>query len=128
MLNNPTIIFSGTSNPELAGAISRYLNMELGKVEISRFPTAKAVRLESTRSGCVHHQSRVRRLMKFGELPIFLDCVPGQRADTAVIPYFGYARQDRRRRPDYRQTDGQRDYLGRADGWWRWICANASGL
>ena len=38
MLNNPTIIFSGTSNRSLADSVCRYLNLDLGKAEISRFP------------------------------------------------------------------------------------------
>jgi ribose-phosphate pyrophosphokinase len=102
MLNNPTIIFSGTSNPPLAAAISRYMNMELGKAEISRFPDGeKLIRLESDvrgRDAFVIQSTCAPVDENLVELLIFLDCLRRASAAriTAVIPYFGYARQDRK--------------------------------
>lgn len=102
MINNPTIIFSGTSNPALAEEVARYMNMELGKVEISCFPDGeKLIRLESDvrgrdvyimQSTCTPVDANVMELL------IFLDCLKRASASrvTAVIPYFGYARQDRK--------------------------------
>ena len=102
MLNHPTIVFSRSSNPALAEATCNYLNLELGKVEISNFPDGeKHIRLESDVRGRDVYiiQSTCppvdENLM---ELLIFLDCVRRASAAriTAVIPYFGYARQDRK--------------------------------
>lgn len=102
MLNHPIIVFSGTSNPGLAGAICRYLNQELGKAEITRFPDGeKLIRLESDVRGrdvflisptCAPVDENLVELL------IFLDCIRRASAAriTAVIPYFGYARQDRK--------------------------------
>ncbi|MCI0498803.1 MAG: ribose-phosphate pyrophosphokinase [Planctomycetales bacterium] len=102
MLNNPTMIFSGTSNSQLAGAISRYMNTELGKAEITRFPDGeKLIRLESDVRGrdvFVIQSTCTPVDENLVELLIFLDCVRRASAAriTAVIPYFGYARQDRK--------------------------------
>ncbi|MEN8126820.1 MAG: ribose-phosphate pyrophosphokinase [Planctomycetota bacterium] len=102
MLNHPTIVFSGSSNPALAEAICSYLNLELGKVEISTFPDGeKHIRLESDVRGRDVYviQSTCQPVDEnLVELLIFLDCVRRASAAriTAVIPYFGYARQDRK--------------------------------
>lgn len=102
MINHPTIIFSGTSNPALAGAVCNYLNLEAGKAEISHFPDGeKNIKLESDvrgrdvfviQSTCTPVDENVMELL------IFLDCLRRASAAriTAVIPYFGYARQDRK--------------------------------
>jgi ribose-phosphate pyrophosphokinase len=102
MLNHPTIVFSGSSNPGLAQAICSYLNLELGKAEISCFPDGeKLIRLESDVRGrdVFIIQSTCEPVDRnLVELLIFLDCVRRASAAriTAVIPYFGYARQDRK--------------------------------
>lgn len=102
MLTSPTIVFSGTSNPELAKAVCRYLNMEPGKAEISRFPDGeKHIRLESDVRGrdVFVIQSTCQPVDEnLVELLIYLDCIRRASAAriTAVVPYFGYARQDRK--------------------------------
>lgn len=102
MLNHATIVFSGTSNPALSGAICRYLNQEQGKVEITRFPDGeKIIRLESDVRGrdVFLIQSTCAPVDEnLVELLIFLDCIRRASAAriTAVMPYFGYARQDRK--------------------------------
>ena len=102
MLNHPTIVFSGSSNPALAESICNYLNLELGKAEITCFPDGeKHIKLESDVRGRDVYVIQPtcppvdENLM---ELLIFLDCVRRASAAriTAVIPYFGYARQDRK--------------------------------
>ncbi len=102
MLNHPTIVFSGNSNPALAGAICEYLDLELGKAEISCFPDGeKLIRLESDVRGRDVYiiQSTCTPVDEnLVELLVFLDCVRRASAAriTAVIPYLGYARQDRK--------------------------------
>ncbi len=102
MLNNPTIVFSGTSNPGLAESACRYLNLELGKADISCFPDGeKFIRLESDVRGrdVFVIQSTCGPVDEnLVELLIFLECLRRASAArvTAVIPYFGYARQDRK--------------------------------
>jgi ribose-phosphate pyrophosphokinase len=102
MLNHPTIVFSGSSNPALAESICSYLNLELGKAEISCFPDGeKLIRLESDVRGrdvYVIQSTCAPVDENLVELLIFLDCVRRASAAriTAVIPYFGYARQDRK--------------------------------
>lgn len=102
MLNHPTIVFSGSSNPALAKSICDYLNLELGKADISNFPDGeKLIRLESDVRGrdvFVIQSTCTPVDHNLVELLIFLDCVRRASAAriTAVIPYFGYARQDRK--------------------------------
>ncbi|MCK4292536.1 MAG: ribose-phosphate pyrophosphokinase [Planctomycetes bacterium] len=101
-LNDNLKIFSGSSNPELAGGVCKYLGIGLGGVKIDRFPDGeKAIKLEDDVRGrdCFVVQSTCipvdEHLM---ELLIYLDCLRRASANriTAVIPYFGYARQDRK--------------------------------
>lgn len=95
-------IFSGRSNPCLARAIAQYLNMPLGRVKIDTFPDGELiVKLnEDVRGRDVFIvQSTCRPVNEnLAELLIFLDCARRASASriTAVIPYYGYARQDRK--------------------------------
>ncbi|RCL02591.1 MAG: ribose-phosphate pyrophosphokinase [Candidatus Tokpelaia sp. JSC188] len=97
--------FCGNSNPQLASDISNYLNIALGKATVRRFADQEIfveihenVRgqdvfiLQSTSYPANDH------LM---ELLIMIDAVrrSSARRITAVIPYFGYARQDRKPGP-----------------------------
>src|SRR3989442_14571244 len=94
-------IFTGTSNPPLAQAICAYIGIELGKSTIKPFPDGETfvkieenVRgedvfiLQSTSPPTNHH------LM---EMFIMIDAVRRASAAriTAVLPFYGYARQDR---------------------------------
>ncbi|MHC4982083.1 MAG: ribose-phosphate diphosphokinase [Planctomycetota bacterium] len=95
-------VFAGRANPPLAQAVTDYLGMPLGAAKILPFPDGELlVKLEDDVRGrdvfiiqptCepVNHT-----LM---ELLIFVDCARRASAEriTAVIPYFGYARQDRK--------------------------------
>ncbi len=102
MKDHPVLIFSGSSNPELTSSICSYLGKCEGHVRIEKFPDSeKIMQLESDVRGkdCYVVQSTCppvdENLM---ELLIFLDCLKRASAAciTAVIPYFGYARQDRK--------------------------------
>jgi len=101
-LNDNLKIFSGSSNPTLAGDVCKYLEIPLGGAEIERFPDGeKAIRVEDDVRGrdCFVVQSTCDPVDEhLVELLIFLDCLRRASASriTAVIPYFGYARQDRK--------------------------------
>ena len=102
MLTNPKIVFSGTSNQPLAEAVCRYLNLDVGRAEIESFPDGeKVIRLLSDVRGrdvFVIQSTCAPVDENLVELLIFLDCLRRASAArvTAVIPYFGYARQDRK--------------------------------
>jgi len=102
MINHPTIVFSGTSHPKLSEMICQYLKMQLGKARIWRFPDGeKIIKLESDVRGkdCFVVQSTCEPVDEnLMELLIYLDCLRRASAAriTAVVPYFGYARQDRK--------------------------------
>jgi len=95
-------IFSGSSNPALASDVCKYLEIPLGGAEIERFPDGeKTIRVEDDVRGrdCFVVQSTCNPVDEhLVELLIFLDCLRRASASrvTAVIPYFGYARQDRK--------------------------------
>jgi ribose-phosphate pyrophosphokinase len=98
-------LFSGTANRPLAERIAAHLGMALGDVEISRFPDGELFVKYDTSLRCDDVfivqpicGSPNDALM---ELLILIDAA--QRASaarvTAVMPYFGYARQDRKDQP-----------------------------
>jgi len=101
-LNKNLKVFSGSSNVELACAVCKYLEVPLGGVKISGFPDGeKVIRIEDDVRGrdCYVIQSTCKPVdVYLMELLIFLDCLKraSARRVTAVIPYFGYARQDRK--------------------------------
>jgi ribose-phosphate pyrophosphokinase len=101
-LNDNLKIFSGTSNPALASDICKYLGIPLGGSKIDRFPDGeKVIRVEDDVRGrdCFVVQSTCKPVDEhLVELLIYLDCLRRASAKriTAVIPYFGYARQDRK--------------------------------
>jgi ribose-phosphate pyrophosphokinase len=95
-------IFSGSSNPVLTTAVCKHLEIPLGGAKIERFPDGeKTIRIEDDVRGrdCFVVQSTCNPVDEhLMELLIFLDCLRRASAKriTAVIPYFGYARQDRK--------------------------------
>ena len=95
-------IFSGTSNTNLASDVCKYLGIPLGGAQIDTFPDGeKAIRVEDDVRGrdCFVVQSTSKPVDEhLVELLIYLDCLRRASASrvTAVIPYFGYARQDRK--------------------------------
>jgi len=101
-INDNLKIFSGSSNAALAGAVCKYLGISLGAAKIDRFPDGeKVIRVEDDVRGrdCFVVQSTCKPVDEhLVELLIYLDCLRRASASrvTAVIPYFGYARQDRK--------------------------------
>jgi len=95
-------VFSGTGNMALAGAVCKYLDIPPGGAKIERFPDGeKVIKLEDDVRGrdCFVIQSTCDPVDEnLIELLIYLDCLRRASAKriTAVIPYFGYARQDRK--------------------------------
>ncbi|MBN1795268.1 MAG: ribose-phosphate pyrophosphokinase [Sedimentisphaerales bacterium] len=95
-------IFSGTANPALTKKVCEYLEIEMGRCNIDVFADGeKIIKLEDDVRGkdCFVIQSTCKPVeVNLVELLIFIDCL--RRASvqriTAVIPYFGYARQDRK--------------------------------
>lgn len=104
MLNDDPMIFAGSSNPELADKIAKKLGLELGEISIKKFSDGEiwAKFMENIRGRDVFivqpTQPPAENLM---ELLIMLDAAKRSSAKrtTAVIPYFGYARQDRKDQP-----------------------------
>ncbi len=97
-------VFSGNANPELAYRIARHLMLPLGKIQVGRFSDGEinVEILENVRGKEVFIvQSTCPPVNdNLMELLVMADAL--RRASvariTAVIPYFGYARQDRRPR------------------------------
>jgi ribose-phosphate pyrophosphokinase len=95
-------IFSGRANPLLAQKISEYLGIPLGAVKIISFPDGELlIKLEDDVRGrdVFIIQSTCSPVNEsLVELLIFIDCARRASAEriTAVIPYYGYARQDRK--------------------------------
>jgi ribose-phosphate pyrophosphokinase len=102
ILNDNLKIFAGSSNPALTSAVCKYLGLPVGGAQISRFPDGeKLIRIEDDVRGrdCFVVQSTCRPQDEhLVEVLIYLDCLrrASARRITAVIPYFGYARQDRK--------------------------------
>ncbi|MCL2387103.1 MAG: ribose-phosphate pyrophosphokinase [Defluviitaleaceae bacterium] len=98
-------IFAANANQQLARGVVKHLGLELGKSETSRFSDGeiKMVVDETVRGSDVFIiQSTCPPVNEnLMELLIMLDAMRRSSAGriTAVIPYFGYARQDRRTRP-----------------------------
>jgi ribose-phosphate pyrophosphokinase len=96
------MLFAGNANPTLAGKISDHLNIPLGKASVGRFSdgeTAVEI-LENVRGRDVFilQPTSAPCNDNLMELLVMADALRRASAGriTAVIPYFGYARQDRR--------------------------------
>ena len=98
-------IFSCTSNLPLARAIAQHIETSLGAGEVVRFSDGEvSVRIEESVRGAdvfivqsTCHPSNDNLM----ELLVMIDALKRASAKriTAVIPYYGYARQDRKTRP-----------------------------
>ena len=98
------MVFTGSANPKLAQAVARQLNIQLGKATVSKFSDGEVMveLLENVRgkdvfvlqSTCAPTNDTLMEMM------IMVDALRRSSAAriTAALPYFGYARQDRRPR------------------------------
>ena len=95
-------MYSGTSHPELAEAVAKHLGVELGQPNIRRFANGEIhCRFEESIRGCdvfivQSHAEPINASIM--EQLIMIDAAKRASAKriTAVCPYYGYARQDRK--------------------------------
>ncbi len=98
------MIFSGSSNPALAERVVSELRIDLGKARVSRFSDGEVnVEIHENVRGCdafILQSTCAPTNDNVMELIIMADAIRRASAHrvTAVVPYFGYARQDRRPR------------------------------
>ena len=99
------MIFSGTANPELAQKISDYLDVPVSKANITKFSDGEiSVQIsESVRGKDVYiiQPTCAPANKNLMELLIMVDALKRSSAGSinAVVPYYGYARQDRKAAP-----------------------------
>ena len=99
-----TVLFTGNANPVLAQEIASHLGIELGRAMVSRFSdgevTVEIRQNVRARDVFVLQPTCTPTNEHLMELLIMVDALKraSARRITAVIPYFGYARQDRRPR------------------------------
>ncbi|MGM9827619.1 MAG: ribose-phosphate pyrophosphokinase [Muribaculaceae bacterium] len=102
--NAPFKIFSGTASRYMAEEICRDLGVELGKIKVDHFADGEfEVCFEETIRGCEVYivQSTFPTSDNLMELLLMIDAAKRASAAQiiAVIPYFGWARQDRKDKP-----------------------------
>lgn len=102
MANDGFMIFTGTANPVLAHAVASHLGMAVGRCSVGRFSDGEVlVEIKENVRGkdvfilqptCCPTNDNLMEIM------VMADALRRASADriTAAIPYFGYARQDRR--------------------------------
>jgi ribose-phosphate pyrophosphokinase len=104
MAYDSLMVFTGNANPKLAEDVVKHLNIHLGRATVSRFSDGEVMveLLENVRgkdvfvlqSTCMPTNDNLMEVM------LMVDALKRSSAEriTAAIPYFGYARQDRRPR------------------------------
>lgn len=103
-MSSDMMVFAGNANPQLAQDITTYLGLPLGKAIVGRFSDGEIMVeiLENVRGKHVFivQPTCVPTNDNLMELMVMADALRRASAGiiTAVIPYFGYARQDRRPR------------------------------
>src|SRR4030088_482911 len=98
-------IFSGTAHPELAQAVSRYLGVPLGKAEVVKFANENI--FPKINQNVREHDVFIVQPTypnvsdSILELLIMIDALKRASASriTAVVPYFSYARSDKKDQP-----------------------------
>lgn len=97
-------IFAGNANPGLAQEVARYLGSSVGKALVNSFSDGEVnvEILENVRGQDVYviQPTSAPAEKNLMELLVMIDALKRSSAErvTAVLPYFGYARQDRRPR------------------------------
>ena len=103
-MNNSYKIFSGTKSRYLAEEMCKHLGIELGKMNTIRFSDGEfEVSFEESVRGCDVFlvQSTFPNSDNLMELLLMIDAAKraSARSVVAVVPYFGWARQDRKDKP-----------------------------
>ena len=98
------MVFTGTANPKLAHDVVKHLNINLGRATVGRFSDGEVMVeiLENVRGNDVFvlQSTCAPTNDSLMEILVIVDALKRASASrvTAAIPYFGYARQDRRTR------------------------------
>lgn len=105
IIKESTLVFSLSANPELAKSVAKLLGIEVSQDEINHFPSKEVL----CKPSCSVRDKDVYVIQStcppvnenLMELLIFADAVKRSscRSLTCIIPYFGYARQDRKSKP-----------------------------
>ncbi len=96
------MVFAGNANPDLAQSVCDHLNLPLGKANVGRFSDGETTVevLENVRGRDAFIVQSTCQPTNDNMMEILLLCDALRRASveriTAVVPYFGYSRQDRR--------------------------------
>ncbi len=104
MSDGSIMVFTGNANPSLAKGIARNLNIRLGKASVNSFSDGEiAVEIEESvrgKSVYIVQPTCAPTNDNLMELLVMIDALRRSSVAeiTAVIPYYGYARQDRRSR------------------------------
>ncbi|SFV59040.1 Ribose-phosphate pyrophosphokinase [hydrothermal vent metagenome] len=99
------MLFSGTANEELSKEISKYLDQPLSQAKITRFSDGEInVKIQESVRGkdvFIIQPTSAPVNANLMELLIIVDALKRSSAKsiTAVVPYYGYARQDRKAEP-----------------------------
>ncbi len=98
------MVFAGNANPELAHSIAENLGVPMGRANVGRFSDGEVMVeiMENVRGRDIYlvQPTCQPTADNFMELLVMIDALARASAArvTAIIPYFGYARQDRRPR------------------------------
>jgi ribose-phosphate pyrophosphokinase len=98
-------LFTGNANRPLAAAVAKHLDIEIGKAQVGTFSDGEVnVEIDENVRGCdcfVLQPTCAPANSHLMELLIMVDALrrSSARRITAVLPYYGYARQDRKVRP-----------------------------
>jgi ribose-phosphate pyrophosphokinase len=101
-MSSKMMVFTGNANPELAQKVATKLNLSLGKADVGKFSDGEiAVELNENVRGkdvFVMQSTCAPTNDNLMELIVMIDALRRASAAriTAVVPYFGYSRQDRR--------------------------------
>ncbi len=104
MTNSSLMVFTGNANPELAQSIAENLGVPMGRANVGQFSDGEVMVeiMENVRGRDVYliQPTCQPTAENFMELLVMIDALARASASriTAIIPYFGYARQDRRPR------------------------------
>ena len=102
------MLFAGRANPDLAGAIARRLGIELGQITLETFSAGEVYcRLDESVRGadvfivqptCANPETGISANDAVMELLVMIDAAVGASAHRviAVMPWYGYSRQDKK--------------------------------
>src|SRR5437879_12537817 len=96
------MVFTGNANPRLAQDVAKHLNLPIGRAIVGKFSGGEVLveLIENVRGkdACVLQSTCAPTNDNLMDLLVMIDALKRSSAArvTAAIPYFGYARQDRR--------------------------------